>query len=101
MWQACRHHSPSLTNLVTGVVAEYIRSDTLENIVKDDGTLRHQLKQILESSPSIRGNYNVGEVLKALPTGDERILEIIRKTREVCTERESDQAGREEQAVGG
>jgi hypothetical protein len=76
-----------LTNLVTGVVAEYIRSDTLENLVRDDGSLRLRLKRRLEESPSIRGKYYIAEVLKALPTGDERIIEIIRQTREAVQKR--------------
>jgi len=71
-----------LTNLITGKVAEYIRSDTLENIVRDDGSLRQRLRQQIEMSPTISGTYNIIEVLKALPTGDERIIEIIRQTRE-------------------
>jgi hypothetical protein len=71
-----------LNNLLTGASAEYIRSQTLEGIVRDDGTLRRDLKRRMEESETIRSRYHVIEVLKALPTGDERMIEIIRQTRE-------------------
>jgi len=72
-----------LSELIKGAIAEYIRSDTLENLVGDnEGAIRRKLKVQLEHSTSIRGYYAVTEVLKALPTGDQRIIEIIRKIRE-------------------
>jgi len=71
-----------LTNLITGVVVELIHGHTLEDIIKDDGTLRQMLKQKLGESITIKNFFKIDEVLKALPTGDERIIEIIRKTRE-------------------
>jgi hypothetical protein len=71
-----------LNNLITGVIVEQVHKQTLETIVKDDGTLRSMLKQSLEDSVSIKNYFKIDEVLKALPTGDERIIEIIRKTRE-------------------
>jgi len=71
-----------LTNLITGVIVERIHAHTLEDIVKDDGTLRQMLKRTLSESVSIKNHFRIDEVLKALPTGDERIIEIIRQTRE-------------------
>lgn len=71
-----------LTNLITGVIVELIHGHTLEDIIKDDGTLRQMLKQKLGESITIKNFFKIDEVLKALPTGDERIIEIIRKTRE-------------------
>lgn len=71
-----------LTNLMVGVVVELIHGHTLEDIVKDDGTLRQMLKDKLGESITIKNFFRIEEVLKALPTGDERIIEIIRKTRE-------------------
>jgi len=71
-----------LQNLITGVIVEQVHSHTLEDIVKDDGKLRLMLRDRLAASTSIQNHFTVHEVLKALPTGDERILEIIRKTRE-------------------
>ena len=70
-----------LENLLIGAIAEYIRGKNLEDIVRDDGTLRAELKERLENSTTIRDKFDVIEVLKALPTGDERIIEIIRQTR--------------------
>jgi hypothetical protein len=71
-----------LNNLLTGVIVEQVHTNTLEDIVKDDGTLRSLLKQKLGESPSIKDYFKIDEVLKALPTGDERIIEIIRQTKE-------------------
>ncbi len=70
-----------LGNRVVGAVAEYIRSDDLTNIVKDEGALRATMQQTLESAPSIAGTYHIVEILKALPTGDERVIEEIRRAR--------------------
>lgn len=71
-----------LVELISGRIAEYVRSDTLENIFSDsEGTIRKKLKVQMESSPSVRGYYSIAEVLKALPTGDERVIELIRKIR--------------------
>lgn len=70
-----------LKNLLTGIIAEYIRSASLEEIVRDDGTLRADLKRRMEASTTIQSKFILKEVLKALPTGDERIIEIIRQTR--------------------
>lgn len=70
-----------LINLIVGLVAEYVRSDSLDNIISDDGKLRIELKKYLENSPTLSGHYSVTEILKALPTGDERLLEIFRQRR--------------------
>jgi hypothetical protein len=77
-----------LENLVIGVAAEHIRAETLESIVTDDGALRQALRLRLENAPSLKGRFTFIEVLKALPTGDERMIEIIRQTQEVIAKRE-------------
>ncbi len=71
-----------LKDIITGTLIEQIHSSTLEDIVKDDGTLRLAIKAQLDTSSTIINNYKIEGVLKALPTGDERIIEIIRQTRE-------------------
>jgi hypothetical protein len=71
-----------LNNLITGVIVEQIHTHSLEDIVKDDGSLRSMLEKKISESNSIKNNFKIDEVLKALPTGDERIIEIIRQTRE-------------------
>ena len=71
----------TLTQLVTGITAEYIRGERLEDIVHDDGLLRTTLRDRLNVSPSLRDAFEIIEVLKALPTGDERLIEIARQTR--------------------
>jgi len=70
-----------LTDLIIGLVAEYIRSDTLDSIVADDGKLRTALKRHLENAPTLNGHYAVTEILKAIPSGDESLLEIARQKR--------------------
>ena len=71
-----------LNNLITGVIVEQIHAHTLEDIVIDDGTLRSMLEKRISESSSIKNNFKIDEVLKAIPTGDERIIEIIRQTKE-------------------
>lgn len=77
-----------ITNLITGVVVELIHGHTLEDMVKDDGTLRKMLKEEIGKSITIKNFFKIDEVLKALPTGDERIIEIDRKKKEAA-ERQS------------
>ncbi len=72
----------TIRQLVIGTVAEHIRTDTLLNILSDNGVLRNELCERLNHAPSIREIFNVVEVLKALPTGDERLIELGRKVRE-------------------
>lgn len=89
-----------LTNLLTGVIAELVRTRTLEDIVKDDGALRREIKQRMEESTTIHTRYQVIEVLKALPTGDERLIEIINQTREAVQRRALvDQEGRNQEII--
>jgi hypothetical protein len=71
----------TLTNVVAGLTAEYIRGETLATIVKDDSQLRNTLRERLNVAPSLREAFEVIEVLKAIPTGDERLIEIGRETR--------------------
>lgn len=71
-----------LTNKITGTLIEQIHSSNLDEIVIDDGSLRQAIKDKLNASITLKDNYYVEEILKALPTGDERIIEIIRQTRE-------------------
>jgi hypothetical protein len=70
-----------LSNRVAGAIAEYIRGQSFESIISDDGQMRAQLQQRLVASPSIRDAFNIIEVLKALPSGDERLIEASRKAR--------------------
>ena len=77
-----------LTNLAIGVVAEYIRTRVFTELVADEGAVRAHLQERLSRSPSIEGKYVVYEVLKALPSGDERLIEVERKTRAAKAEAE-------------
>ncbi len=63
-----------LSNVAQGVVAEYIRSKTLEELVTDEGTTREALQARLSASRSLAGYYEIVEVHKALPHGDERLI---------------------------
>jgi hypothetical protein len=76
-----------LQNLLVGVAAEHIRAETLESIIADDGAGRQSLKQRLEKAPSVKGRFTIVEILSALDEGDERIIEIIRQTREAIARR--------------
>jgi hypothetical protein len=71
-----------LNNLMAGVIVEQIHGKTLVDIVKDEGSLRINLKNKLNESSSIKSYFKIEEVLKAIPTGDERIIEIIRQTKQ-------------------
>lgn len=75
-----------LTNLVIGCAAEFIRSKSFESTVGDEGRLRPLLKQVLEREPSIRGRYSIVQILKALPSGDDRLIEIVRQRRIAAAE---------------
>ena len=91
-----------LTNLITGVIVERIHAHTLEDIVKDDGTLRQMLKRTISESVSIINRFRIDEVLKALPTGDERIIEIIRQTREAIQRKAlHEQEGQNREIIAG
>lgn len=71
----------TLIQLVTGITAEYIRGERLEDIVHDDGIVRTTLRDRLNASPSLHDAFEIIEVLKTLPMGDERLIEIARQTR--------------------
>jgi hypothetical protein len=75
-----------LINRVVGAIAEYIRSQTFERIISDDGSgtgqVRADLQQRLTVSRSIQDVFTIVDVLKALHSGDERLIEAARKTRE-------------------
>jgi hypothetical protein len=73
---------PELNDLIAGVIVEQIHGKTLVDIVKDEGSLRINLKNKLNESSSIKSYFKIEEVLKAIPTGDERIIEIIRQTKQ-------------------
>jgi len=72
----------TLSQLIAGVVAEHIRCETLDTLVRDDGALRSKLKDRLNAADSLRSTFTIIEVLKALPDGDERLIEIKRQARE-------------------
>lgn len=70
-----------LTDALVGIVSEYIRSKRCADIVSDVGGLREELKYYLQQSPVFGQYYGVTAVLKALPSGDDRLFEIERKKR--------------------
>lgn len=70
-----------LQQRVIGAIAEYVRSDSLTAILQDDGTLRAELRERLNEAASIREGFTIVEVLKALPSGDERFIELARQAR--------------------
>lgn len=71
----------TLAQLAAGTVAEHIRGGTLAQIVGDDGALRVALREKMNASPSLHETFEIIEVLKAVPEGDERLIEITRQTR--------------------
>jgi hypothetical protein len=71
----------TLTQLSAGIAAEHIRGSTLAQIVGDEGALRVALREKMNASPSLHEAFEIIEVLKAVPEGDERLIEIIRQTR--------------------
>jgi hypothetical protein len=70
-----------LQQRIIGAIAEYIRTDTLTALLRDDGTLRAVLRERLNEAASIRDGFTIVEVLKALPSGDERFIELSRQVR--------------------
>lgn len=68
-----------LTNVAVGIISEYIRTRALTDLMKDSGRTRRDLLAELVESTCITRHYHIVEVQKALPTGDERLIEIKRE----------------------
>lgn len=69
-----------LRDTVIGCASELIRAMPFNTIVSDTGMIRNRLKLMLDSEPSIRGHFSIVQILKAIPTGDERLIEVARQT---------------------
>ncbi|MCB8924064.1 MAG: hypothetical protein H6652_00395 [Ardenticatenaceae bacterium] len=67
-----------LTNVAEGIISEYIRTRQLVELMADSGQTRSELLNKLVNSTSITQHYDIVEVLKALPSGDESLIEIAR-----------------------
>jgi len=76
-----------LRNLVEGLTVEYIHSKSFAEFVGDEGEVRALLKARLQAEDTISGKYIIHDVLKAIPSGDERLIEITRKTRAAAEQR--------------
>jgi hypothetical protein len=68
-----------LTNVMVGIVSEYIRTHNLHDLMMDSGQTREALLDRLINTTSITRHYQVIEVLKALPAGDESLIEVGRQ----------------------
>ncbi|NLS80074.1 MAG: hypothetical protein GXY76_22770 [Chloroflexi bacterium] len=71
-----------LTNLAIGTVAEYIRTKTFGELVGGGDATRARLLECFGHVTSIRDGVAILEILKAEAVGDERLIEIERKTAE-------------------
>lgn len=69
----------SLRDHIQGMVREYIGSMNLSSILFATSNLRQELKSKFSASSFISARYKVEEVLKALPSGDERLPEVERQ----------------------
>jgi hypothetical protein len=69
-----------LKNIFEGATSEYVRSNPFGYFINDKGDVRTELKERFERSETIKGRYLINEVLKAIPSGDETLIEISRKT---------------------
>jgi hypothetical protein len=76
-----------LRNFFEGIAAECIRSRPLLSFLSDEGELRNNLKDRYQNALTIKGKYIIHDVLKAIPSGDESLIEINRKTRAAAHER--------------
>lgn len=70
-----------LKHFFIGITAECLRSRTFEEFISDEGDVRTDLYHRFQDAFIFSDKYNLGEVLKVIPTGDERLIEITRKTR--------------------
>lgn len=76
-----------LADLLVGAVRNFVPSETLENILANEGELNERMRERVSVSPSILGKYRIVEILKAMPTGDQRIIDIINQTRATIQKR--------------
>jgi hypothetical protein len=76
-----------LADLLAGAVRNYVPSESLESILLNEGQLNECMRERISESPTIAGKYRIVEILKAMPTGDQRIIEIINQTREAIQRR--------------
>jgi hypothetical protein len=77
-----------LRNLFEGITSEFIRSESLFAFTSDQGKAREQLKVRFQNSGTVKAGYVIHEVLKAIPSGDEGLIDIKRKTRIAAQENE-------------
>jgi hypothetical protein len=78
----------TLQEAAQGLVAEFIRSRTLQELLEDsNGASRELLKQRLLSSPVIAGTYVIVDVLKALVGGDTRLIDAANEAAATAADR--------------
>lgn len=70
-----------LKNLFEGISSEFLRSDSFTVFIGDEGIMRTELKKRFQNSGMIKDRYTIHEILKAIPSGDESLIEIRRNTR--------------------
>jgi len=70
-----------LKHFFIGITAECLRSRTFEEFISDEGDARINLFHRFQDAFIFSDKYTLGEVLKVIPTGDERLIEIARQTR--------------------
>ena len=70
-----------LKNFFEGITAEFIRKESFEYFISAEGSVRKRLKERFDETDTFQGVYLINEVLKVIPTGDETLLEITRKTK--------------------
>jgi hypothetical protein len=71
-----------LTNAAQGVLSEFIRSKKLTELIEDSqGLARDELRNRLAASSAVAGHFEIIEVLKALVSGDEGLVDVGRKVR--------------------
>mgnify|MGYP001138524585 CR=1 FL=1 len=70
-----------LKNFFIGKTAECLRSKTFDEFISDEGEVRIDLYHRFQDAFVFRGKYLISDILKVIPTGDERLVEIARQTR--------------------
>ena len=76
-----------LIDTIKGKIVEEIHGNELLEIIKDEGELCQELNRQLKQTQVVKNHYDI-EVIKAEPTGNAKIIEIIRQKREELARKE-------------
>jgi hypothetical protein len=90
-----------LKNIIEGISSEFIRLNSFDYFISDEGAVRKQLQNRIQDTDTVKGIYLIYEVLKAIPSGDETLLEISRQTEAAKKQKgliEAEGLNREEEA---